>query len=171
MKKKSVGVVAWSLNSCPGLSWPQMVLFSQPLFVVRFSYIYRGGEDDELQNRCKALGIKWDWPRDSKHTMNNAIVDLEDMNLDEKLKFLKQHKEWKCIVKWEALDEHAKTWKTNGLSDLHYKILSSRPLDSPKGGSQQSRATKITVDVKLNGQHWSNEKSGVDLTWEDVKKK
>jgi len=63
------------------------------------------------------------------------------------------------MVKWEALDEHDATWKTNGLADLSYSILSKTPLEG-----MNNKATKITVDVKLNGSHWSNEKCGVDYT-------
>jgi hypothetical protein len=125
--------------------------------LIHFSY-NRGGEDDELQKRCAALGIKWD------HPSRGTIHDLEEMTLQDKLNFLKKHKEWKCLVKWEALDEHEKSWKRNGLADLNYKILESTPLDTMD--KTKSKASKITVDVKLNGDHWSNEKCGVDLKWE-----
>lgn len=112
-----------------------------------------GGEDDELQKRCEKLGIPWDYPR------QGTLIDLEEMTLEEKLSFLKQNKEWKCMVKWEALEEHEATWRTNGLADLHYKVLETTSLDK----SSQSKASKITVDVKLNGNHWSNEKCSVDF--------
>jgi hypothetical protein len=42
------------------------------------------------------------------------------------------------------------------MSDLKYQLLSQSPLDDA------SRATKFTVDVKLNGDHWANEKAGID---------
>lgn len=116
-----------------------------------------GGEDDELQNRCQAIGLKWDWPRNG-----GTLIDLEAMTLHEKLDFLRQHKEWKCMVKWEALEEHAKTWKQNGLVDLTYKVLETTPLDG-KTPPQSSKATKVTVDIKLNGNHWANDKCGVDF--------
>lgn len=123
-----------------------------------------GGEDDELQLRCGALGIKWDYPRLPNNGATNGtppITDLEDMTLQEKLKFLKRHREWKCMVKWEALEEHDKNWKTNGLADLQYKVLKKTPLDSKD--PTRARATKITVDVKLNpNNHWANDKCGVD---------
>ena len=115
-----------------------------------------GGEDDELQLRCQAIGLKWDWPR-----KKGTLVDLEAMTLEDKLNFLRQHKEWKCMVKWEALEEHEKTWRQNGLADLQYKVLGNTPLDGKPAG--QSKATKVTVDVKLNGNHWANEKCGVDF--------
>jgi hypothetical protein len=126
-----------------------------------YSYLYlhyacRGGEDDELQLRCNALGIKWDWPRPG----SGHIIDLEDMSLQQKLTFLKQHREWKCMVKWEALEEHKATWKQNGLADLSYTVLETKPLDTKD--IMKCKATKITVDVKLNGSHWANDKCSVD---------
>lgn len=127
-----------------------------------------GGEDDELQLRCNALGIKWDWPRLPTSSSSGGkqssppITDLEDMSLQEKLKFLKRHREWKCMVKWEAIEEHDTTWKTNGLIDLNYKVLDKVSLDTKD--IKKSKATKITVDVKLNpNNHWANDKCGVDF--------
>jgi len=116
--------------------------------------------------RCNALGIKWDFPRLSSSSSNNKgtpppITDLEDMTLQEKLKFLKRHREWKCMVKWEALEEHEKNWKTNGLADLNYKVLQTTPLDSKD--LKKAKATRITVDVKLNpNNHWANDKCSVE---------
>lgn len=109
-----------------------------------------GGEDDEMQKRLEKLHIKWEWPT------AGTLVDLEEMTLSEKLDFLRSNKEWKCMVKWEALEEHETTWKTNGLADLKYALLETKALDNTK------KADKLTVDVKLNGSHWTNEKSGVD---------
>lgn len=74
-----------------------------------------GGEDDEMQKRCEKRGLKWEWPREG------TIRDLESMTIQEKLGVLKEHKEWKCNLKWEALEEHEKTWQQNGLADLRYK--------------------------------------------------
>jgi len=129
-----------------------------------------GGEDDEMQKRCERLGIKWDSPR------SGTIIDLEDMSLSEKLNMLRENKEWKCMVKWEALEEHESTWRTNGLADLNYSILKKEDLDEGKSitggsilGDHRSRATKVTVDVKLNGNHWTNEKCGADYTWDAQK--
>ena len=78
------------------------------------------------------------------------------------------------MVKWEALEEHEKTWRTNGLADLNYSVLKMTDLDEgrnngnenvAKAGSahveKKSRATKVTVDVKLNGNHWANDKCGI----------
>jgi hypothetical protein len=102
-----------------------------------------------MQKRLERLGIRFDYPD------KGTLLDLEQMTLTEKLDFLRANKEWKCMVKWEALEEHEKTWRTNGLADLKYSVLESKPLDENK------KATKITVDVQLNGDHWANDKCGV----------
>lgn len=112
-----------------------------------------GGEDDEMQKRCEKLNVKWEYPP------KGTITDLEDMSLQEKLSFLKKNKSWKCMVKWEALEEHEKTWKINGLADLSYQVLNKTNLD-PK--NDPGNMTKLSVDVKLNGNHWLNDKCGVD---------
>ena len=110
-----------------------------------------GGEDDEMQRRLERLGIQFESPS------NGTLVDLEEMTLKEKLAFLRANKEWKCMVKWELAEEHEKTWKTNGLADLKYAVLQTQNLNDSE------HATKITVDVKMNGNHWTNEKAGVDF--------
>ena len=46
---------------------------------------------------------------------------MEDMNLENKLKFLRNHKIWKCMNKTEVLEEHSSSWKKNGLSSLKYE--------------------------------------------------
>lgn len=103
-----------------------------------------------MQRRLERLGIQFDKPD------RGTLVDLEQMDLGEKLAFLREHKSWKCMVKWEAAEEHEATWKTNGLADLNYKLLESKTLNEAK------TATIYTVDVKLNGTHWSNDKAGMD---------
>ena len=92
-----------------------------------------------------------------------VITDLEDMNITQKLQFLRTNRKWKCNVKWEALDEHEATWKQNGLADLDYKLLALTPLDGDRmKNGFRSRATKVTVDVKFNGNHWTNDKCHID---------
>ena len=103
-----------------------------------------------MQRRLERLGIQFDKPD------KGTLVDLEQMDLSEKLAFLRDHKSWKCMVKWEAADEHESTWKTNGLADLQYKLLETNPLND------QKTASMYTVDVKLNGDHWANAKAGMD---------
>lgn len=104
-----------------------------------------------MQKRCEKLGIKWIAPN------KGSLHDLEEMNIEEKMAFLRKNRDWKCMVKWELLDEHAKTWKSNGLADLRYSVLIETPLD------EKRKSSKITVDVKLNGNHWSNEKCGINF--------
>jgi hypothetical protein len=127
-----------------------------------------GGEDDEFQKRCETLGMTWEFPH------GGTLRDLEEMSLTEKLDFLRHNKSWKCMVKWEALEEHATTWKTNGLSDLSYQVLETTYLDVLDSASSKKKASginpallhkasKITVDVKLNGTHWANDKCGMDF--------
>mmetsp|Transcript_13012 Transcript_13012/g.28505 ORF Transcript_13012/g.28505 Transcript_13012/m.28505 type:complete len:125 (-) Transcript_13012:74-448(-) len=119
-----------------------------------------------MQARLESVGIKWEAPTNVETASNGReepkplIVDLEDMDLQTKLGFLKQNKEWKCMSKWEALKEHKATWQTNGLHDLSYDIKGIRKLDGDDEG--ESKVTKLTTDVKLNGNHWSNEKCGVE---------
>lgn len=113
-----------------------------------------GGEDDEMQKRLERLGIQFDSPD------KGTLKDLEEMTLEQKLAFLKENRTWKCMVKWEALGEHEQTWKTNGMSDLKYTLLGTAPIDP-----YPESATKYTVDVKLNGNHWSNERSAVDYVY------
>ena len=96
-----------------------------------------------MQRRLERLGIKFVAPD------RGTLHDLEQMSINEKMNFLKQHQEWKCMVKWELKDEHESTWQ--------YAVLSETPLDD------SNKATKITVDVKLNGNHWTNEKAGIDF--------
>lgn len=119
-----------------------------------------GGEDDEMQARCESNGLKWDSPKVQDHNVGPLIVDLENMDIEQKIAFLRQNKEWKCMVKWEALKEHADTWRTNGLADLSYDIQKIGKLDRDDDG--ESKVTLLTVDVKLNGDHWSNAKCGVN---------
>jgi len=117
-----------------------------------------GGEDDEMQKRLERLRKGFDYPN------RGTIVDLEQMDLTEKLNFLRQNREWKCLQKWEALDEHEATWRTNGLADLSYTVLKTERLDKDDDdGDTTARATKITVDVKLNGDHWSNKSCNIDF--------
>lgn len=82
-----------------------------------------------------------------------SIEDMEEMNLQQKLAVLKQHKLWKCMNRYELKSEHEITWKRNGLMDLSYEVLQRTELDR--------FCSKVTVDVQLNG-HWSDGMCGVD---------
>jgi hypothetical protein len=115
-----------------------------------------------------SLGVEGDlaarlWSQSSVVLLlRRAIAAYEDPPLGcavlRLLDFLRSNREWKCMVKWEALEEHETTWKSNGMADLKYSVLETKSLDDSK------KSTKVTVDVKLNGTHWANAKSGMDFT-------
>ena len=106
-----------------------------------------GGEDDEMYSRITRLGLVPESPAEG------SIVDMEDMNLQQKLAVLKQHQLWKCMNRYELKYEHEATWRSNGLMDLSYEVLQRTELDR--------FCSKVTVDVQLNS-HWSDGKCGVD---------
>ena len=106
-----------------------------------------------MQKRLERLGIQFNSPT------SGSIRDLEDMTVDEKMNFLRKNKAWKCMVKWEALEEHEATWKTNGMSNLNYKVLETQSIEGSDGNG---KTTRFTVDVQLNPDHWGNEKAGID---------
>lgn len=69
-----------------------------------------GGEDDELYKRTKPYYT-------ITKSKNGSIRDLENMNLQQKLWYLKD-KNLKFMQKREALAEHDRTWQTNGLNNI-----------------------------------------------------
>ena len=104
-----------------------------------------GGEDDEMMRRSKTVfgdGFAMDAPE------AGSIEDLEAMGIAEKVEFLRQHKDWKCNVRWELRDEHARTWTTNGL-----RLAGGAPLPVVETARADlgDRATKVTVDLVLSG--------------------
>jgi hypothetical protein len=105
-----------------------------------------------MQRRLERLGIQFE------HPDRGTLVDLENMSIQEKIDFLRKNKSWKCMVKWELQDEHEKTWKINGLSDLKYSIINTTNLHESR------KATKVTVDIKASDtSHWTWAKAGVDF--------
>jgi hypothetical protein len=109
-----------------------------------------GGEDDELRKRINELKFSPVAPK------VGSITDLEEMNLTQKLGFLKSNPDLKCNIKRELLDEHQQTWKTNGLNTLDYQVISITTF-------MNENCKKVLVDVKLNKTDnlKSNEYSGV----------
>jgi hypothetical protein len=69
-----------------------------------------GGEDDELLKRTKKF-------YEIIKPTNGSIQDLENLNLQEKLDYLREN-ELKFMSKKEALAKHETTWKTNGLNQI-----------------------------------------------------
>ena len=148
-----------------------------------------GGEDDELINRVKAVGLQPARPAqsivDAGDGANPPIVDLEDMNVKEKLTFLKANgRDWKCMIKNELLEEHAESWRTNGLNVFRkdaieaamegdptsvpptpplpapYVVRRVEPLDHLGGAEFGGHATKYTVELGKNN-HWSDNKTRI----------
>ncbi|KAJ8600938.1 hypothetical protein CTAYLR_005066 [Chrysophaeum taylorii] len=104
-----------------------------------------GGEDDEMMRRCKTV---WGPNFAMDAPLDGTITDLENMDLDQKLDFLKSRPEWKCQVRWELRDEHADTWHSNGLRTpsnhpFAFSVLETTPLGD--------RAAKYAVRCDLNG--------------------
>ena len=103
-----------------------------------------GGEDDEMMRRSKTVfGEGFTMAAPSA----GSLEDLEDMGIAEKVEFLRGHKDWKCNVRWELRDEHAATWRSNGLriagGDLGVVEVATADLGD--------RASKVTVDLTLAG--------------------
>lgn len=104
-----------------------------------------GGEDDEMKRRVNAIGIKTTFPK------HGTIEDMENMTLPEKLTYLKGHRDWKCMMKWELGAEHATTWKNNGLSNLDYTVLNKTII-------HEGKCSVLTVDVQLNNHELTDSK-------------
>jgi hypothetical protein len=101
-----------------------IVAFSKELFEKINGYPNNfwgwGGEDDELHNRTK------EFTRIIK-AKEGSIRDLENLNLEQKLEYLKEN-ELKFMKKREALAQHEATWRTNGLNGItDIKILKREP--------------------------------------------
>lgn len=102
-----------------------------------------GGEDDELFNRIQRRKIRIVKLDPSV----GSFSDLENLSLKDKLTVLKQSNT-KFMRKKEALAEHFKTWKRNGLKDLKYHELSKQ--------YPCQECMVIEVDVMLN-KHWTDD--------------
>ena len=98
-----------------------------------------------------------------------SLRDLEEMDLQAKLGFLREHKSWKNYRKTELDEEHKATWRANGLSCLNYQVLAmtTAPPGAPVsslGGTVPRDApyVRVTVDVGLNGAGHHDEWCGVE---------
>lgn len=80
-----------------------------------------GGEDQELFKRARWTKLRIVSPKHGEYE------DLEKLNLEQKLKKLREHKR-KCMNKWELLKESEKTWSSNGLNSLHYTVKNKKTL-------------------------------------------
>lgn len=95
-----------------------------------------GGEDDELYNRVKPYYT-------IKKPLKGKIVDMEQLNIQEKLDYLREN-DLKFMQKREALAEHNATWKINGLNNIHYETLSTSPYEE-----DPEHCIIITVSLKV----------------------
>uniref|UniRef100_A0A6U4I093 WW domain-containing protein n=1 Tax=Phaeomonas parva TaxID=124430 RepID=A0A6U4I093_9STRA len=118
-----------------------------------------GGEDDEMYLRVEAVGMRFkrpamppDFPKDQA-----IIEDLEGMNIEAKMSFLRQHSDWKCMIKRELLAEHAASWRSNGLADLRYAVAARD--DAHLGGA----CVKVTVELGLNDHEYSDYKANINV--------
>ena len=80
-----------------------------------------GGEDEELLKRARWTKLRIISPQ------NGEYEDLEQLNLEQKLRKLREHKR-KCMNKWELLKESEHTWSFNGLNNLYYTIKKQKTL-------------------------------------------
>ena len=85
------------------------------------SYWGWGGEDDELMRRYKEANLGPVPPNCPTH--DGTYFDMEELNLETKLQFLRKNPYLKNFKKWEGAAEHDATWKTDGLRNLDYAIL------------------------------------------------
>lgn len=105
-----------------------------------------GGEDDELGERVHEMEMHIIRPTTGKY------LDLENKGIEDKMKELRVQRA-KCMNKREVLNEHAKTWKTNGLNSLKYSKL--------RESSCGKNCERIVVDLKTNG-HWTDKYAALD---------
>lgn len=84
---------------------------------------------------------------------------MEEMDLDTKLTYLRENQLLKCNNKKELLDEHDTTWRSNGLTAFR----SAEPQFFMEALEYLSDfCVKITVELTLNGGHWSDQRCGID---------
>ena len=94
-----------------------------------------GGEDDELFNRTRKFF-------NIMKVQKGSIRDLEEMNIEQKMEYLREN-DLKFMLKREALAEHEKTWKNNGLNTLKFRKIST--------SSCGEKCEKISVELDNTG--------------------
>jgi len=124
-----------------------------------------GGEDDELKKRVTGAGLIVEAP---PVDLANAIVDLENKTLEEKLAGLRATKAEKCNVKWEVNAAHDALRNAEpkpawwGLP-VSFKLVR-------KDEDRFAKCVVATVDIGLNFEadgttaHWTNDKSEYSST-------
>lgn len=150
-----------------------IVTFSKEDFVKidGFPNVYWGwgGEDDELAKRVGVCKFHIDGP---DRALPNAIVDLEEMSLPEKLQWLKADRDIKCNIKWEVNDLHDLYRESNpkpawwGVAELKVvDVGNSSDIDAVKVLARDDLSFQscsvVTVDVAWNYENdgkeqWTN---------------
>lgn len=108
-----------------------------------------GGEDDETMRRCRAVHGR-DFEMAGPAPGSGRLVDLEGLSLEGKLRALSADGgSAKCSVRWELRDDHARTWRVDGLNSLGgtYSVIRETPLGA--------RVLRVDVELGLND-HWSD---------------
>jgi hypothetical protein len=81
-----------------------------------------------------------------------SIYDMEEMDLQSKLIFLKSNELLKCMNRKELLDEHERNWQVNGLNTfrtkVEFRVLQKRHFIN-------DFCVIYSVELALNG-HWSD---------------
>lgn len=126
-----------------------------------------GGEDDEVRNRMRQAKMEFTWPK------AGSLVDLENMTLQEKLEVLRAQNtdaegsdnHWRCMVKTDVLREHKATWQANGLSSMRGEHAASKGFELLKRTTLHASgfASKVTVELRPNGDRWDDTTSWKDL--------
>ncbi|AII16943.1 putative beta-1,4 galactosyltranferase [Aureococcus anophagefferens virus] len=78
-----------------------------------------GGEDDMLRNRIHYAGLEIGYP------LEGLVIDMEQVSIKTKLMTLKQNN-LKENLKYEKIVQDVDTWKTNGLNNLNYTVISKK---------------------------------------------
>lgn len=76
-----------------------------------------GGEDDMIRNRLQYANLEIGFPSEG------SVIDLEETTLQNKLMTLKVNN-LKENQKYEKIAHDTNTWKTNGVNNLNYTIIS-----------------------------------------------
>lgn len=79
-------------------------------------------EDMEQQTLEAKLQVRFVYGKCSKSAPLEADACTHFYTHTQPEQTLRAHRDWKCNVKWEALNEHAATWRQNGLANLDYEV-------------------------------------------------
>lgn len=124
-----------------------------------------GGEDDEFSKRVQSSNMRVEAPAADSST-DGWLVDLEAMNLQEKLAWLRENHEVKCGVKWEVNDVHKERREDVKLPPwwgVPSGIEMCQELDREVCGPKEERvyAERVRVDLGPNfeedgTEYWMN---------------